>query len=323
MENDDISKQESNEEPIIYGLHIEGDNKKVFTRRNFLKTAAIAGTAVALTSCELPGGDSSSATKIAELEQEVADSEKTLAAMENDAETKVETATPESAIAMGETRDIIPLYAGPYQSMDQVGLLEGNQDVTILARNPDGTWFLVESSKGEIGWVPNDSINVTSGMTSIPVEENYPTPKTQTPTTTPEPTATQPPPTATSEVYNCTGIVNMAHSIWEGPDSNHPYIGKTILDDEVYVIGKTDDNQWFKIYTSDDITGWCYATFITLQNCELWEIKVPYSIPTQPAPACECDAYVGCDCDSYVACSCDTHSYEYCTCDTVHYWYPN
>jgi len=108
-----------------------------------------------------------------------------------------------------------------------------------------------------------------------------------------------------------------SHSMFKGPQTNHPFIKKTTLGEEVTIIGKTSDGVWFKIVDADGVFGWCYSEFIKV----ITDISIPtiYDVPT-PVPApCDCDTYSApCSCDSY-GCTCD----EVCTCDTVHYWYPN
>jgi hypothetical protein len=132
---------------------------------------------------------------------------------------------------------------------------------------------------------------------------------TQEPTNTPTHTPTEEP--TNTETPQPKGEVTTSHSMFKGPQVNHPFIKKTTLGEEVTILGRTEDGIWFKIMDEDGVIGWCYAEFITV----LTSVSIPtiYNIPT-PVPE-------PCDCDTYEApCSCDGYG---CTCDTVHYWYPN
>jgi hypothetical protein len=180
-----------------------------------------------------------------------------------------------------------------------------------------------EDSKEEAQ--PSDT--PTSTKTTAPTNT-----ATEVPTETPTSTLTNTPteiPTDTA-VPLPKGEVVTSHSMFEGPQTNHPFIKKTTVGEEVTIIGKTSDGVWFKIVDEDGVFGWCYAEFIKVTS----SITIPiiYDIPTPVPTICTCDVYTPCDCDGYSApppCSCDAHSTnvctcdEVCTCDTVHYWYPN
>lgn len=153
----------------------------------------------------------------------------------------------------------------------------------------------------------------TSTKTNVPTKTNTPT---ETPTNT--------------EVPLPKGEVTNSHSMFKGPQVNHPFIKKTTLGEEVTILGRTEDGIWFKIMDEDGVIGWCYAEFIKVITSV--SISIIYDIPTPVPTICTCDVYTPCDCDGYTApapCSCDSHSTnvctcdEVCTCDTVHYWYPN
>ncbi|MEA3327568.1 MAG: SH3 domain-containing protein, partial [Chloroflexota bacterium] len=174
---------------------------------------------------------------------------------------------------------------------------------TLQAREKEGASEEIEDKPSEPEeTIPTDTATPTKTATKAP---------TQTPTNTPTNTPT--------EVPTPRGEVTTAHSMFKGPQTNHPFIKKTTLGEEVTILGRTDDGVWYKIMDSDGTMGWCYSEFIKL----ITDVSVPviYNIPT-PVPApCDCDTYSApCSCDSHsVGCTCD----QVCTCDTVHYWYPN
>lgn len=311
------------EEPKIFGIHIDGENNKRFDRRDFIKAAAFTTTAAILASCEfMPAATDADTekTRVADsvrktvnamdgeadevaVAEEVATAEPTWTMEPTETAQPTETPVPTESTPRGEVNTAHNIFMGPDTNHPLAGKTVVGEEVTILGQTPDGTWFNIVDSEGTTGWVFATYISVTSGFGEIPVSTNYPTPPAVEGT--------------------CKGKVNKAHSLWEGPNTNHPVVGKTKLDEEVTILGKTKDEGWYKIKTSDETIGWGYSTFITLTTCDIDEVEVPNNIPTPPAAPCECDSYNACDCDEYVpGCECDEYS-SYCTCDTVHYWYPN
>jgi len=162
-----------------------------------------------------------------------------------------------------------------------------------------------------------ESSEETKDDASEPEKEIPTDTKTPTKTATEKPTQTPTNTPTNTEIPSPKGEVTTSHSMFKGPQTNHPFIKKTTLGEEVTIIGKTSDGVWFKIVDADGVFGWCYSEFIKV----ITDISIPtiYDVPT-PVPApCDCDTYSApCSCDSY-GCTCD----EVCTCDTVHYWYPN
>lgn len=243
----DQNKQNHEDEPKIYGVFIDDHHHKKFDRRQFIKSAAIAGATIALTGCD-PS------------EEEMAEAlEKTLQARE-----KAEQA---------EKRE--------------------------------------EPS-------PTKAVTATDTPTKIPT--NTPTKKpTNTATKKPTNTATLIP--TDTEIPFARGEVTFAHSIFKGPHVNHPFLAKTVVGEEVTILGRTSDSVWYKITDSEGTTGWAFSEFIKLIN----DVRIPviYDLPTQVPDPCDCDNYTAptsCGCDSHsVGCSCD----DVCTCDLVHYWYPD
>ena len=237
------------DEPKIYGVHIDDKNHKVFDRRDFIKAASIVGASIALTGCK--GMD----------EKEMADAlDKTLQARGNEESSEE----------------------------DNKEALEPEEEEPTATKNPTKTA------------TEKPTQTSTNTPTEVPTNTEIPTPK---------------------------GEVTTSHSMFKGPQTNHPFIKKTTLGEEITILGKTEDGVWFKIMDSDGTMGWCYSEFIKVLSSV--SIPVIHNPPTPVPTICTCDVYTPCECDSYAPCSCDSHSTnvctcdEVCTCDTVHYWYPN
>jgi hypothetical protein len=73
--------------------------------------------------------------------------------------------------------------------------LDYPSDLVIISRNSDGTWFLVETESGLIGWLRENWITLNVNIDQIPIEQFIPTaPPTFTPTPTIKPTSNEQPP---------------------------------------------------------------------------------------------------------------------------------
>ncbi len=140
-----------------------------------------------------------------------------------------------------------------------------------------------------------------SPFSSAPTPTPTPT-KTSTPTRTPTRTRTR-----TPTQIDAIGREDYATGIYEGPSFDHPYLGDTVVGEEITILGKTPDGEWYEIRTSDGTTGWIWSFNVVILN----DIEPPviHDFPTN-IPSCSCD--------SYGSCSCVGYSYN-----TIHYWYPN
>ncbi len=345
--------------PEIYGVHFNNKNQKVFDRRDFIKAATVVGASIALTGC-----NSKDEERIAKaLEQTLQAREK-----EEGSEESGEEETSKSTVSQVDSSSTINItgkWIGEIGNDEWSSMIEINIDEICQVGTICGTYRLLDgNSRGELELLEISGSEYR--FIEVPeIEENIPGPgyqtmslidevtlqwsfeqelssgevfmsegvlqnaaylPTETPTNTPTNTPTEVP--TNTEIPTPKGEVTTAHSMFKGPQTNHPFIKKTTLGEEVWILGKTDDGVWYKIMDADGAVGWCYSEFIKLIS----NVSIPtiYDIPT-PVPApCTCDVYTPCDCDSYSApCSCDTHSTnvctcdQVCTCDTVHYWYPD
>jgi len=86
--------------------------------------------------------------------------------------------------------NFINVRSGPGVNFSVAFQLEGQTEFSILNINEQGDWYLIESIKGERGWVRNDLIESTIEPTLLTIStEIFPTlTPTKTPTITPRPT---------------------------------------------------------------------------------------------------------------------------------------
>lgn len=201
------------EEPKIFGISINGGNQKTFHRREFIRSAAIVGTTVVLTGCNLPSMDSSQVTFQDQISEAV---DKTLAAKRGQQPAEVETApeaaaveqptstqaptdppaathtattaptqTPtdvpteaptntEAAEALGEVHTSHSIFEGPHTDHPFISKTVVGEVLTILGKTSDGVWYKIRDSEGTIGWCYSEFITLTNNVT-IPVARNIPT----------------------------------------------------------------------------------------------------------------------------------------------------
>jgi hypothetical protein len=75
--------------------------------------------------------------------------------------------------------------SGPDTTYDIVDLFDDNEELTVVGKNPDGTWWQVELADGRFGWVYGQLVEQVGAFDGVAVAANIPPP--------PEPTAAPPP----------------------------------------------------------------------------------------------------------------------------------
>jgi hypothetical protein len=80
------------------------------------------------------------------------------------------TTRPTSPVAMpGFCRDVAPLYSGPGEHFEQVGLLSAYESSTVIGRSHDGRWIklLYPSATNGIAWASLSETVITAGEPPI------------------------------------------------------------------------------------------------------------------------------------------------------------
>ncbi|MFZ4658429.1 MAG: SH3 domain-containing protein [Caldilineaceae bacterium] len=182
------------------------------------------------------------------------------------------------------------LRSGPDTTFDAVGTTTAGQTVTIVARNADGTWYLLNNGlwlaallvdnvqgqaplateelittlRAENAITPTTPITATAPITatdtvtpSTPVTETTEVTTTTTTTSTgpilvPTPTAPQPAATTVQPPR-----VTVDANLRAGPSITFPVIGGTVTGQEVNVVARNGDGSWLQL----DNGGWV-ATFL-------------------------------------------------------------
>jgi hypothetical protein len=75
--------------------------------------------------------------------------------------------------------------SGPDTTYDIVDLFDDDEELTVVGKNADGTWWQVELADGRLGWVYGQLVEQVGAFDGVAVAANIPPP--------PEPTAAPPP----------------------------------------------------------------------------------------------------------------------------------
>ena len=118
----------------------------------------------------------------------------------------VDPLTPQASVTTGGiAAKVIAAAAvrtGPGTDFSEISPLRNGQDVMVIGRNADATWFQIDLGASLRGWVPATALKVSDEAARLlPLAVNTPIPKaTPAPTQPPVPTATAGPATPTPAV---------------------------------------------------------------------------------------------------------------------------
>lgn len=192
------------------------------------------------------------------------------------------------AVITGTIAITANLRSGPDTTFDVVGTTTAGQTVTIVARNVDGAWYLLNNGL----WLAAILVDNVEGQPPLATEElvtalraenviTNTTPVTATVTTTDTVTPSTPV-TATTAVTTTTATTNTGPilvptptapqpaaqavqpprvtvdaNLRAGPSITYPIIGGTVTGQEVNIVARNDDGSWLRL----DNGGWV-ATFL-------------------------------------------------------------
>ncbi len=117
-----------------------------------------------------------------------------------------------------------------------VGYLKSGQQVFVLARNADSSWYQIQWSDGT-GWASAAYLSLVGSPTTAPVSGDTP--------------------------Y---GVVLSAYlNVRTGPGINYAILTTVAGGDILSIVGRTADNSWYQVDTAAG-TGWIYSGFVATRN---------------------------------------------------------
>jgi uncharacterized protein YgiM (DUF1202 family) len=152
-------------------------------------------------------------------------------------------------------------------------ILRGNTPLTLAGRTEDASWVQIELETGMVGWVPATRVQTSADVYALAVNgvaENA------IPTAIPD-----------AVVNNDAGDLRLR----DAPGTASNVIDHLGADTQLAILGRTSENQWLQVQTSDGAVGWVAALHITviiaLENIPVTGVVlIPVASPTRPpAPA--------------------------------------
>lgn len=121
--------------------------------------------------------------------------------------------------------------------------------------------------------------------TATPVPAT-PTPTAEPPTATPEgpPTATPAPPTPTPEPSPVVQVATETLNVREGPGTEYPRIGQVRQGDNLQVIARNPDGDWYLICCVGGRQGWVSVQHVRLVEGTAAAIPIATALPPTPVP---------------------------------------
>jgi hypothetical protein len=259
-------EKDPEEIPEIFA--VEKDGKKTrFSRRDFVKVAAVSASAAAVLGC-----DASrllvSPTPLINTQIPVATE---VPLLPTDTMTKVPTSTTVPSltpipIPMAVAKDTTNVRYGPSESAGLVGSIPKGDSAMVIGKSSDSTWFCIQKPGGSTGWVSSSMVDLVGGQAdTIPVITPMPTP------TNMPGRAGKTAPGETGIDYSYTNEFGTEYTFTLPCGSNIPPGA---------------------VCACNCVTVPCSCVSYTPCSC------VSYT-------PCSCDNNVGCDCDTHSACSCD------------------
>ncbi len=215
------------------------------------------------------------------------------------------TATPSTPIA--QALRSLTVRQGPGSQYPLVRRLVADEQVEIAGISEDGAWYQVILPEGETGWVSSATISVTTfgSLRGVPVAEAPTNTPTFTYTPSPTPTATAsatptrtptvtPTPSATFTPLPSIPIALPVRAITVrvGPGSQYPAAGRLAADDQVDILGISEDGGWYWIEMADGNMAWLTAspalvdTIGNLRTLPIIDPPTPTPLPTAtPTPS--------------------------------------
>jgi uncharacterized protein YraI len=168
------------------------------------------------------------------------------------------TATPVN----GKTTYKINVRAGPGAAYASLGMLETGQEVQIIGRNEDESWYIIlyPAGPGGRGWIAAQYISLPAGV-KIPM----PTEVTSTPA-------------------GPTGLASQRINVRSGPGMNFNVLGVLEAKTLVTLTGKNQNSTWLQIEYpgGPDERGWVTAAYIQADGLESLPTLDEYGQPVTP-----------------------------------------
>ncbi len=156
-------------------------------------------------------------------------------------------------VPLVEAVRVVTVRSGPGSLYPALVRLEAGQRLDIIGITEDGSWYQVMLEEGETGWITAapSSVKGLGPVDGVPIAAA----PTGTVTPTDLPTRT---PTLTPTATPATPVVRMSRALTVrgGPGSNYPSMSMLEIDEQLDLVGISEDGAWLQVLLADGSRGW-------------------------------------------------------------------
>ena len=156
------------------------------------------------------------------------------------------------------------LRTGPSINFSPTRKLTQGEQLILLGRSSDNTWFYVKTSDGQDGWIEMRWVDLAG------INQNY----DDYPVKTPSPPPPRPITVSDSRV-----------NLRTGPGPYYAFIRKLTYGDQLQLLGRLSDNAWLYVKTTNGEEGWIQPSSVDLTGINLNHVDYPTKVapPTETA----------------------------------------
>jgi len=128
--------------------------------------------------------------------------------------------------------------SGPGVSYSVNGVVSQGEVVSVIGRNDDGSWVIIQTPSGLEGWVNSSYLQINVPVQSLPV-------------------------VITDESPSPVGVVNTAVlNVRSGPGTSFAVIAKLNGGDTVALLGRNLSASWLFIQAANNVQGWVNGSYL-------------------------------------------------------------
>lgn len=184
------------------------------------------------------------------------------------AEIPTPTPTPYVVVAADQP---VAVRAGPGPAFDPIGELVPGQELSLVARNEDGTWWQVCCVDGQEAWVSAELVAPQGATEQVALAANIPPTPTPSPTPVPKP-----------EIV----VLNPRVNIRSGPSTDFDIVGQAEEGSRLEVVGRNQDSNWWQVCCVNGQEGWITADLVRTEG-PIEQVALAANLPTatpRPTP---------------------------------------
>lgn len=168
--------------------------------------------------------------------------------------------------------DLVRARSGPATSFEQVGELKAGDQLALLGKNEDASWWLVCCLDGQEVWVTAELVAAQGPVEAVALAANIP--PSPTPTDTPEP-----------KPYAV--VRNPRVNVRTGPSTDAPALGQADQGARLEIVGRNQAADWWQVCCVNGQPGWIIGELVLVEG-PIEQVALAANLPTvtpQPVPS--------------------------------------